>query len=75
MNIFTMINENELSISLDCDLAILNNIPKNTKVYKNAYDRVKKIIIKEHFFDGFQYDEIDIKIEISQILEFYVAEN
>ena len=44
MNIFTMINENDLSIALDCDLAILNNIPKNTKVYKNAYDRVKKIL-------------------------------
>lgn len=74
MNIFEMINKGNLIISLDCDLAILNNFP-NTKAYNNAYNRVKEFIIQNHFHDEFQFDEIDIKIEISQILDLYKANN
>ena len=74
MNIFTMINEGNLTINLDCDLAILNNFP-NTKAYYKAYNRVKEFIIQNHFHDEFQFDEIDIKIEISQILDLYKANN
>lgn len=72
MNIFAMINEGNLDCDLDCDLAILNNFP-NTKAYYNAYNRVKEFIIKNHFQNDFEFDEIDIKIEISQILDLYRA--
>ena len=74
MNIFAMINEGNLTIDLDCNLAILKNFP-NTKAYYKAYNRVKEFIIQNHFHDEFQFDEIDIKIEISQILDLYKANN
>ncbi len=72
MNIFAMINEGNLTSELDCNLAILNNFP-NTKAYYKAYNKVKEFIIQNHFHDEFQFDEIDIKIEISQILDLYKA--
>ena len=69
MNIQNDIQNKTISIDIDCNLAILNNIPKNSKAYKKAYTIIESNIIDN--FNGYNYQQIDINIEFSQIMELY----
>ena len=71
MTLINMIKKGNLTISLDCDLAILNNTNKNSIAYFKAFNRVKPLIIKGFKENDFQYQEIDIKAELNDILNEY----
>ena len=72
MNIFTMLETDNLPFELDCDLAVMYNL-KGSKHYNDSYKRVRQYIIENHFGD-FEFDEVHINIEIKQILEIYGGE-
>ena len=71
MKLINRVKIGRISKIEDCNLAILNNFDKNSVAYKNAYNAIKLVLIDEFEETEYQFDEIDIKIEILQILEIY----
>ena len=71
MKLANKVINDKLSISEDCDLAVLNNVDKNSITYNRTFERIKKVIIKEFEEDNFEFTEVDIHAEIHHILELY----
>ena len=71
MKLANKVINDKLSISEDCDLAVLNNVDKNSITYNRTFERIKKVIIKEFEEDNFEFQEVDIHAEIHHILELY----
>ncbi len=71
MKLANKVKNQLLSISEDCDLAVLNNTNQNSLTYNRTFERIKKVIIKEFEEDNFEYQEVDIHAELYHILELY----
>lgn len=71
MKLINRVKIGKITIAEDCNLAILNNTNKNSVAYNKAYNTIKEVLIEEFEDSEYQYEEIDIKIEIHQILEEY----
>ena len=71
MKLANKVKNQLLSISEDCDLAVLNNTNQNSLSYNRTFERIKKVIIKEFEEDNFEYQEVDIHAELNHILELY----
>jgi hypothetical protein len=71
MKLVNKIKEQNLSITEDCHLAILNNFNKNSVAYQKSFLFIKELIVIEFNDVDFQFDEIDVNAEIHSLLEVY----
>lgn len=71
MKLINKIKNGTLSISEDCDLAVLINTNKSSLAYNRAFERIKKLIVKQFEEDNFEYQDIDVHAELSSLLEEY----
>lgn len=68
-----LVNGKTISIENDCMLAVICSFGhKTNKAYLKAMNKLYDIIEKELILHGINYDEYDIKIEASQVINAYM---